>query len=132
MKIDSTRSTLRPYGLWSAAVAIVWTVICFGVAWFGHPYYGVLISGAAMIFLFAMTFTTRVSLRAGIAVAIVFGVLLLPPMYSVDSYWGGCMAAAGGAAVLLAAEYCRRGHAIGAGAILAVGVVTLLLTRPYE
>jgi hypothetical protein len=84
-----------------------------------------------MVFLFAMTFSARVSLHAGMAVAVVFGVLCLPPMYWAYSYWGGCVAA-GGAAVLLAAESYRRGHAAAAGVTFAAGVMTLFLTRPYE
>jgi len=85
-----------------------------------------------MVFLFAMTFSARVSLRAGMAVAIVFGVMCLPPMYWVYSYWGGCVAATGGAAVLLATEFYRRGHTAVAGAAFAAGALALFLTRPYE
>ena len=98
----------------------------------GSPYYGVLLSGALMIFLLTTTLVAWTGLVPGLAVSAVLGLVFLPPMYWVYSYWGGCLAAAAGAAILLAFECYRRRHPIAAGVIFAGGVLTLFVTRPYE
>ncbi len=107
-------------------------VLALGEELFGAPWYGVLISGAAMMFLLTMTLVAWTSLPPGIAVSAMLGLIFLPPMYWVDSYWGGCMAAAGGAAVLLAFGLYRRDRPIGAGLMFAIGTIILFLTRPFE
>jgi hypothetical protein len=99
---------------------------------FGSPYYGVLISGALMMFLFTMTLVAWSSFVPGVAVAAVLGLLFLPPMYWVYSYWGGCVAAAAGAAVLLAFNFQCRDYPMAAGVTFGCGALGLFLTRPYE
>jgi hypothetical protein len=106
--------------------------LALGEKLFGAPWYGVLISGAAMMFLLTTTLVAWTSLLPGIVVSAMLGLVFLPPMYWVDSYWGGCMAAAGGAAVLLAFGLYRRDRPIGAGLVFAIGTITLFLTRPFE
>ena len=107
-------------------------VLGLGEKLFGSPYYGVLFSGAVMMFLFTMTLVAWSSLVPGLAVSAVVGLQFLPPMYWVYSYWGGCPAAAAGASVLLAFEFHRRHHPIAAGVTFGAGVLTLFVTRPYE
>jgi hypothetical protein len=107
-------------------------VLALGEKLFGRPYYGVLLSGAAMMFLLTMTLVMWSSPVPGIAVSTVIGLLFLPPMYWVYSYWGGCVAAAGGAAVLLAFALYRRNNSLAAGVMFGIGALTLFLTRPYE
>jgi hypothetical protein len=107
-------------------------VLALGEKLFGKPYYGVLISGAAMMFLLTMTLIEWTSFLPGIVVSAIIGLRFLPPMYWVYSYWGGCVAAAGGATVLLAIGLYRRDRPIGAGVVFAVGALILFLTRPFE
>jgi hypothetical protein len=107
-------------------------VLGLGEKLFGSPYYGVLFSGAVMMFLFTMTLVAWTGLVPGLAVSAVLGLQFLPPMYWVYSYWGGCLAAAAGASVLLAFEFHRRHHPIAAGVTFGAGVLTLFVTRAYE
>jgi hypothetical protein len=107
-------------------------VLALGEKLLGAPYSGVLISGALMMFLLTMTLVAWTSPGPGIAVSVVLGLLFLPPMYWVYSYWGGCLAAAGGSAVLLAVALFRRDRPVAAGIVFGIGALTLFLTRPYE
>lgn len=107
-------------------------VLALGQKLFGAPYYGVVISGAVMMFLFTMTLVAWTAVVPGIAVSVVLGLLFLPPMYWAYSYWGGCLAAAGGAAVLLAFDCYGRDRPTAAGVMFGIGVLTLFFTRPYE
>jgi hypothetical protein len=106
--------------------------LALGERMFGAPYYGVLLSGATMMFLLTMTLVAWTSPGPGIAVSVVAGLLFLPPMYWVYSYWGGCVAAAGGAAVLLAFALYRRDSPVAAGVTFGLGALTLVVTRPFE
>jgi len=107
-------------------------VLALGEKLLGDPYYGVLISGTALMFLLTMALIAWTSLLPGVAVSAVFGLVLLPPMYWIYSYWGACPAAAGGAAVLLAVALYRRDRPVAAGVTFSLGVFTLFVTRPYE
>jgi len=107
-------------------------VLALGERLFGAPYYGVLIGGAVMIFLFALTLAAWTAPVPAMGVSVLLALLFLPPMYWVYSYWGGCVAAAGGAALLLSFMVYRRDHTFAAGVLFASGAVTLFLTRPYE
>jgi hypothetical protein len=107
-------------------------ILALGKKLFGEPWYGVLLSGALMMFLITMVCAARASLWPGVAVATLVGLVFLPPMYWTYSYWGGCLAAGAGAAVLLSVDFYRRGLAAAAGLIFAAGILTLFVTRPYE
>ena len=103
--------------------------LALGEKLFGKPYYGVLISGAAMMFLLTMALIEWTSLLPGIAVSAMIGFRILPGMYWVYSYWGGCMAAAGGATVLLAIALYRRDRPTGAGVVFASGSGDCFISR---
>jgi hypothetical protein len=53
-------------------------VLALGEKLFGAPYYGVLISGAVMMFLLTMTLIAWTSLLPGVAVSAVLGLVFLP------------------------------------------------------
>jgi hypothetical protein len=61
-----------------------------------------------------------------------FGLVLWPGMYWTNSYWGGSVAASGGALLLLGIGINRARQAPLAGVVFAFGVLLLFWTRPYE
>lgn len=106
--------------------------LALGQKLLGAPYYGVVLSGIAMMFLLTMSLVVWSTPGAGIATAIVLGLQFLPPMYWAYSYWGGFVAAAGGAAALLSVALYQRRKLFAAGIAFGAGVLVLFLTRPYE
>jgi hypothetical protein len=112
-------------------------VLAAGQVLFGHPWWGVLLSAGAMC---AAVFWAvrgwlplRWALLGGLAVALRYGAA----DYFVDSYWGGAVAATGGALVLGAAgRLLGRGgpnaHPLWNGLLLGAGGAILLHSRPWE
>lgn len=112
-------------------------VLAAGQVLFGHPWWGVLLSAAAMS---AAVFwglrgwlPRRWALLGGLAAALRYGAA----DYFVDSYWGGAAAAAGGALVFGAAgRLLSRGgprtHPVRNGLLFGVGGAVLLHSRPWE
>jgi hypothetical protein len=98
----------------------------------GSPFYGVLIGNALMLFTFCLMLYAFVSPRWALAVSAIFALVLSPSMYWTDSYFGGSIAASGGALVLLGIGLYREKQAAMAGAIFATGTLLLFWTRPYE
>ena len=97
----------------------------------GHPYWGVVLSGALMIFAFCWAadawLPPQWALIAGALSAILFF-----PHYWMDSYWGGSLAAAGGALVVGGLGQVLKGRPERARWSLGAGAVVLFLTRTYE
>jgi hypothetical protein len=85
-----------------------------------------------MLFTICLMLFAWVSPPWALAVSAMFGLILRPPMYWTDSYWGGSVAASGGALVLLAIGVYRARRTPLAGAIFAIGALLLFWTRPYE
>jgi hypothetical protein len=106
--------------------------LALGQRLFGAPYYGVVVSAAAMMFLLTMALLLWCSPGPALAVAAVIGLRFLPPMYFVYSYWGGCVAAAGGAAVLVAVALYRRDQTMWAGVTFSAGLILVFYSRPWE
>ncbi len=108
-------------------------VLAAGQILFGTPFAGVVIQGAGMIFACYLMLAAWVARPWPAVIMAILIVRFQPPMYWVDSYWGGPLAAVGAALVLLAAGIVRhRGASASAGVVFGFGAVTLAYTRIYE
>jgi hypothetical protein len=98
----------------------------------GHAYWGVALSCALMVYLFCWAadawLPPQWSLIAGGLAAVLFFI----PSYWFTSYWGGAVAACGGALVVGSLGYLLRGRLESARFSLAGGALILYATRPYE
>jgi hypothetical protein len=106
--------------------------LALGQVLFGLAFYGVLIGNTLMLFSFCMALFAWVPARWALAVTAMFGLVLSPSMYWTNSYWGGSVAASGGALVLLAIGLSRKRQTALAGGIFAMGALLLFWTRPFE
>jgi hypothetical protein len=98
----------------------------------GHPFWGVVLSCALMVFLYCWAadawLPPQWALIAGALTVIFFFVRF----YWLESFWGGAVAACGGALVVGGLGHLLRGKPATARFSLAVGAVILYFTRPYE
>jgi len=98
----------------------------------GHPWIGVLLSAAAMsaaiVWALQAWMPSRWAFLAGVLVAI----KLCVATYWINSYWGGAVAAFGGALALGALPRILRRGGTANSIILAAGIAVLLNSRPYE
>jgi hypothetical protein len=106
--------------------------LALGQRLFGSAFYGVLIGNALMLFIFCLMLFTWVPPQWALAVSAMFGVILSGRMYWTFSYWGGSVAACGGALVLFALGIYRARQTPLAGVLFAIGVLLLFWTRPFE
>ncbi len=98
----------------------------------GRPFWGAVLSCALMVFLFCWAadawLPPQWAFIAGGLTILFFFVRL----YWLESYWGGAVAACGGALVVGGLGHLLRGRPAAANVTLAVGAVILYFTRPYE
>lgn len=106
--------------------------LALGQRLFGSAFYGVLIGNALMLFTICLMLFAWVPARWALAVSAMFGLCLWPGMYWTNSYWGGSVAASGGALVLLGVGLYRKKQTALAGSVFAIGVLLLFWTRPFE
>ena len=106
--------------------------LAVGQVMFGHPFWGVWLSVGIMCS--AICWMLQGWVPAGWALA---GGLLAVMRLAIFSYWantyfGGAVAAIGGALVLGALPRIRRRQRIGDAILMGVGLALLMNTRPYE
>ena len=98
----------------------------------GHPWIGVLLSAAAMcamvVWMLQAWMPSRWAFLGGVITLCNLGVV----SYWVNSYWGGAVAAIGGALVLGALPGIFRTRRIRYSLLLGLGAAILANSRPYE
>ena len=100
--------------------------------WLGNPIFGVWLSCAGFVAAFAWMlrgfFSARWALLGSALIATQFGLAY----YWAQTYWGGALAAAGGALVFGGACRIWRRPRTGDALLLGLGVAVLMHTRPFE
>ncbi|MGA3128553.1 MAG: hypothetical protein ABSD13_17760 [Candidatus Korobacteraceae bacterium] len=107
-------------------------VLALGEKLTGEPWFGVLLSVAVMCALFCWMLQgwmpPQWALLGGIYALLRYGVF----SYWINSYWGGAMAAIGGALLLGSLPRLRRKLSWQQSALFALGLVILANSRPFE
>jgi hypothetical protein len=106
--------------------------LAIGEVVFGKPYAGVLLSTAAFIFLLCWAARAWLPPQWALIAGIIAWVLLFLGNYWSESYWGGSVAACGGALVFGSLGYTLRERWRWTGVAFGAGAIILYATRPLE
>jgi len=106
-------------------------VLAFGEL-LGSPWIGVLLSAAAMAAAFVWMLQAWIPARWAFLAGVLAALRLCVASYWINSYWGGAVAAIGGALVLGAFGRINRRPSLAMGILLGLGVAILFNSRPYE
>jgi hypothetical protein len=98
----------------------------------GNPWIGVLLSAAAMAAAFVWMLQAWIPARWAFLSGVLAALRLCVASYWINSYWGGAVAAIGGALVLGAFGRMKRRPSLLMGIFLGLGVAILFNSRPYE
>jgi hypothetical protein len=98
----------------------------------GHPWIGVLLSNAAMCAAIVWMLQAWIPPRWAFLGGVLTGLQFSVSSYWMNGYWGGAVAAAGGALVLGAVGRIRRGARLRDALLLGFGIAVLANSRPYE
>lgn len=98
----------------------------------GHPWIGVLVSAAAMAAAFVWMLQAWMPPRWAFLAGVLGALRLCVACYWINSYWGGAVAAFGGALVLGSFGRLIRRPSLASGILLGSGVAILINSRPYE
>jgi len=98
----------------------------------GHPWLGVLVSAAAMAAAFVWMLQAWMPSRWAFLAGILAALKLCVACYWINSYWGGAVAAIGGALVLGALGRLQRRTSLALGVLFVLGLAILFNSRPYE
>jgi hypothetical protein len=105
-------------------------LLAFGQKVLGHPYWAVVIAGALMVYLFCWAADAWLPPQWTLVAAALASGLYFVRHYWFMSYWGGTLAACGGALVVGGLGRILRGKEKGTRASLGGGAIILYLARP--
>src|SRR5579883_265827 len=98
----------------------------------GHPWIGVLLTAAGMAASFVWMLQAWIPARWALLAGLLAAIKLCVACYWINSYWGGAVAAIGGALVLGALARLKRKPSLREAILFAAGLVILFNSRPYE
>ena len=106
--------------------------LAFGQVVFGNPYWGVVLTTGLMIFLFCWAADAWLPPQWTLIAGGLAWILFFVRHYWFTSYWGGALAACGGALVVGGLGRILNGSHGAPRFSLGAGAAVLFLTRPYE
>ncbi len=107
-------------------------VMALGQRLTGNPYWGVVLSGSIMVFLFCWATNAWLPPQWALIAGFLSVMCFFVRDYWLSSYWGGAVAASAGALVTGGLGYVLRGTPGPARFSLGLGAIGLYVTRPYE